>query len=116
MLFCGLCLTFKMSVHGIKFCFPILIIVEVYRFEHTSGLGIRALAQAIEREGMEVLGVTSYDDLSQFRNSKAGLMRLFLSIDAQEIVPASVEAREINETQSEVDAIINLRVFIGLDK
>lgn len=43
-------------------------------------------------------------------------MRLFLSIDAQEIVPASVEAREINETQSEVDAIINLRVFIGQDK
>lgn len=71
MLFCGLCLTFKMSVYGIKFCFPILIIVEVYRFEHTSDLGIRALAQAIEREGLDVLGVTSYGDLSQFAQQQS---------------------------------------------
>lgn len=31
-----------------KFRFPIIIIDEDYRSENTSGLGIRALAQAIE--------------------------------------------------------------------
>jgi hypothetical protein len=41
-----------------KFRFPIVIIDEDYRSENTSGLGIRALAQAIESEGFEVLGVT----------------------------------------------------------
>ncbi len=54
-----------------KFRFPIVIIDEDYRSETTSGLGIRALAQAIETEGFEVLGVTSYGDLSQFAQSKA---------------------------------------------
>ena len=39
-----------------KFRFPIVIIDEDYRSENTSGLGIRALAQAIETEGFEVLG------------------------------------------------------------
>jgi len=39
-----------------KFRFPIIIIDEDFRSENTSGLGIRALAQAIEHEGLEVLG------------------------------------------------------------
>ena len=43
-----------------KFRFPIVIIDEDFRSENTSGLGIRALADAIEKEGMEVVGVTSY--------------------------------------------------------
>ena len=43
-----------------KFRFPIVIIDEDFRSENTSGLGIRALADAIQQEGMEVLGVTSY--------------------------------------------------------
>ena len=42
-----------------KFRFPIVIIDEDFRSENTSGLGIRALAQAIESDGFEVLGVTS---------------------------------------------------------
>eukprot|EP01034_Spumella_vulgaris_P043802 gene43802-54430_t len=45
-----------------KFRFPIVIIDEDFRSENTSGLGIRALAAAMEKEGMEVLGVTSYGD------------------------------------------------------
>ena len=49
-----------------KFRFPIVIIDEDFRSENTSGLGIRALAQALEAEGMEILGVTSYVDLAQF--------------------------------------------------
>ena len=54
-----------------KFRFPIVIIDEDYRSENSSGLGIRALAKAMEDEGMEVLGVTSYGDLSQFGDTGA---------------------------------------------
>ena len=54
-----------------KFRFPIVIIDEDFRSENTSGLGIRALADAIESEGSEVLGVTSYGDLSQFAQQQS---------------------------------------------
>ena len=37
-----------------KFRFPIVIIDEDFRSENTSGLGIRALADAIVSEGFEV--------------------------------------------------------------
>ena len=39
-----------------KFRFPIVIIDEDYRADNISGLGIRALAKAIEDEGFEVVG------------------------------------------------------------
>ena len=48
-----------------KFRFPIVIIDEDFRSENTSGLGIRALANALESEGMEVVGVTSYRALQR---------------------------------------------------
>src|SRR5436190_1512309 len=54
-----------------KFRFPIVIIDEDFRSENASGLGVRALAAAIEKEGMEVLGVTSYGDLSQFAQQQS---------------------------------------------
>ena len=38
-----------------KFRFPIVIIDEDYRSENTSGLGIRALAQAIETAGANLI-------------------------------------------------------------
>ena len=43
-----------------RFRFPVVIIDEDFRSENASGLGIRALADAIEKEGIEVLGVTNY--------------------------------------------------------
>ena len=49
-----------------KFNFPIIIIDEDFRAENSSGLGIRALADAIKALGFDVVGVTSYGDLSQF--------------------------------------------------
>ena len=64
-----------------KFRFPIVIIDEDFRSENTSGLGIRALAQAIEAEGFEVLGVTSYGDLSQFAQQQSRASTFILSID-----------------------------------
>ena len=67
-----------------KFRFPIIIIDEDYRSENTSGLGIRALAQAIESEGFEVLGVTSYGDLTQFAQQQSRASAFILSIDDEE--------------------------------
>ena len=46
-----------------KFRFPIVIIDEDFRSENTSGLGIRALADAMEKEGMEVVGVFGVDSI-----------------------------------------------------
>jgi arginine decarboxylase len=85
-----------------KFRFPIVIIDEDYRSENTSGLGIRALAEAIEKEGMEVLGVTSYGDLSQFAQQQSRASAFILSIDDEEFTPGP-----------EIDpAVVNLRKFI----
>ena len=67
-----------------KFRFPIVIIDEDFRSENTSGLGIRALADAIEGEGYEVMGVTSYGDLSQFAQQQSRASAFILSIDDEE--------------------------------
>ena len=85
-----------------KFRFPIVIIDEDFRSENTSGLGIRALAQAIETEGFEVLGVTSYGDLSQFAQQQSRASAFILSIDDEEFTPGP-----------DLDpAVLNLRKFI----
>ena len=85
-----------------KFRFPIVIIDEDFRSENTSGLSIRALAQAIEIEGFEVLGVTSYGDLSQFAQQQSRASAFILSIDDEEFTPGP-----------DLDpAVLNLRNFI----
>ncbi len=85
-----------------KFRFPIVIIDEDFRSENTSGLGIRALAQAIETEGFEVVGVTSYGDLSQFAQQQSRASAFILSIDDEEFTPGP-----------DLDpAVLNLRNFI----
>src|SRR5207248_4513327 len=73
-----------------KFRFPIVIIDEDFRSENASGLGVRALASAIEKEGMEVLGVTSYGDLSQFAQQQSRASAFILSIDDEEFGEGSV--------------------------
>ena len=47
-----------------KFRFPIIIIDEDWRSDSASGLGIRALAKAIEDQGTEVVGGFTYFDVS----------------------------------------------------
>ena len=69
-----------------KFRFPVVIIDEDYRSENASGLGIRALARAIEAEGVEVLGVTSYGDLASFAQQQSRASAFILSIDDEELV------------------------------
>lgn len=86
-----------------KFRFPIIIIDEDFRSENTSGLGIRALAQAIESEGFEVLGVTGYGDLSQFAQQQSRASAFILSIDDEEFTPGP-----------DLDpAVLDLRNFIA---
>ena len=86
----------------LRFRFPIVIIDEDFRSENASGLGIRALAAAIEKEGFEVLGATSYGDLSQFAQQQSRASAFILSIDDEEFSPGP-----------ELDpAVLNLRKFI----
>jgi arginine decarboxylase len=86
----------------LRFRFPIVIIDEDYRSENTSGLGIRALADAIQKEGFEVLGATSYGDLSQFAQQQSRASAFILSIDDEEFAGGP----------DEDPAVLSLRKFI----
>ncbi|NLC37053.1 MAG: arginine/lysine/ornithine decarboxylase [Alcaligenaceae bacterium] len=88
-----------------KFRFPIVIIDEDYRSENASGFGIRALAAAIEAEGVEVLGVTSYGDLTSFAQQQSRASAFILSIDDEEF--------DVDSPEDVAKAIKNLRSFIG---
>jgi len=75
-----------------KFRFPVVIIDEDFRSENSSGLGIRVLAKAIEDEGMEVLGITSYGDLTSFAQQQSRASAFILSIDDEEFMGESEAA------------------------
>ncbi|HQS36903.1 MAG: lysine decarboxylase [Methylotenera sp. 24-45-7] len=77
-----------------KFRFPVVIIDEDFRSENSSGLGIRVLAKAIEEEGTEVLGVTSYGDLTSFAQQQSRASAFILSIDDEEFIEEKPEAIE----------------------
>mgnify|MGYP000854500578 CR=1 FL=1 len=88
-----------------KFRFPIVIIDEDFRSDSASGFGIRALADAIKAEGVEVLGVTSYGDLSSFAQQQSRASAFILSIDDEEF--------DVDSREDVAHAIRNLRTFIG---
>jgi len=84
--------------------FPIVIIDQDFRSENASGLGVRALARAIEDEGLEVLGVTSYGDMSSFAQQQSRASAFVLSIDDEEFGSGS---------PSEVEEVLShLRRFV----
>ena len=87
-----------------KFKFPIIIIDEDYRSENASGHGIRALAEAIEKEGIEVVGMTSYGDMTSFAQQQSRASAFVLSIDDEEFGGGSVEETEV--------ALRTLRAFV----
>ncbi len=87
-----------------RFRFPVVIIDEDFRSENASGFGIRALAKAIEDEGLEVLGVTSYGDLTSFAQQQSRASSFILSIDDEEFGGGSPE-----ETRA---ALTGLRAFV----
>ncbi len=84
-----------------RFHFPVIIIDEDFRSENTSGLGIRALAAALEKEGLEVLGVTSYGDLTSFAQQQSRASAFILSIDDEEL------ALEPEETLAELRSFVS---------
>ncbi|WP_028453212.1 arginine/lysine/ornithine decarboxylase [Chitinilyticum aquatile] len=87
-----------------RFYFPLVIIDEDFRSENTSGSGIRELAAAIEAEGMDVVGYTSYGDLTSFAQQQSRAAGFILSIDDEEFGGGSPE-----ETK---DALTHLRHFV----
>jgi len=88
-----------------RFRFPIVIIDEDFRSENASGLGIRALARAIEGEGVEVIGVTSYGDLASFAQQQSRASAFIVSIDDEEFTGGGGDATE--------PAVRSLRDFVG---
>ncbi|MEW6765892.1 MAG: arginine/lysine/ornithine decarboxylase [Pseudomonadota bacterium] len=87
-----------------RFRFPIVIIDEDFRSENASGFGIRALAKAIEDEGVEVVGVTSYGDLSTFAQQQSRASAFILSIDDEEFNSGVPE--------EELHVVRQLRAFV----
>ncbi|UTW10685.1 arginine/lysine/ornithine decarboxylase [Marinobacterium rhizophilum] len=67
-----------------KFRFPVVIIDEDFRSENISGSGIRDLAEAIGQEGVEVIGFTSYGDLTAFAQQASRASSFIVSIDDEE--------------------------------
>ena len=86
-----------------KFNFPVVIIDEDFKSENSSGLGIRVLAKAIEKENFEVLGVTSYGDLSSFAQQQSRASAFILSIDDEEFVEENQTA--LQQLKNLVDEI-----------
>ena len=85
-----------------KFRFPVIIIDEDWRAESSSGLGIRALAKALEEQGVEVVGGFTYVDVSMVANQAARASAFVVSLDDE----------EVNDDGDESQAIIDLRKFI----
>jgi arginine decarboxylase len=86
-----------------RFHFPVIIIDEDFRSENASGLGIRALADAIKEEGLDVLGVTSYGDLTSFAQQQSRASAFILSVDDEEL--ANDEDATIAELRAFVEEI-----------
>ncbi|MBW8835194.1 MAG: lysine decarboxylase, partial [Burkholderia sp.] len=95
-----------------KFRFPVVIIDEDFRSENISGSGIRALAEAIEKEGAEVLGLTSYGDLTSFAQQSSRASCFILSIDDDELLPYVENVVVEGETPELAAAIVALRAFV----
>ena len=68
-----------------KFRFPVVVVDEDFRTENISGSGIRDLAEAIGNEGMEVVGYTSYGDLTAFAQQASRASCFIVSLDDEEI-------------------------------
>ena len=88
-----------------RFRFPVVIIDEDFRSENASGLGIRALATAIEGEGLEVLGVTSFGDVASFAQQQSRASAFILSIDDEEFSSPDLADRAVSTLRAFVEEI-----------
>ena len=82
---------------AMKFRFPVVIIDEDWKSESSSGLGIRALAKAIEDQGMDVVGGFTYVDVTMVANQAARASAFVVSIDDEEIGEEGEESKAIRE-------------------
>ena len=97
-----------------QFHFPIVIIDEDFRSENTSGLGIRALAEAIKSEGFDVVGATSYHDLSQFAQQQSRASAFILSIDDEEFTPDTETAPALQDIRSFISEVRRRNVDVPI--
>ena len=88
-----------------RFRFPVVIIDEDFRSENASGLGIRALATAIEGEGLEVLGVTSFGDVASFAQQQSRASAFILSIDDEQFSSADLADEAVSTLRAFVEEI-----------
>ncbi len=86
-----------------KFRFPVVIIDEDFRSENVSGTGVRALADAIESEGMETLGITSFGDTAMIAQQQNRASCFIVSIDDD----------EFSDEDQKGEAITKLRLFVS---
>lgn len=84
--------------------FPVIIIDEDFRSENTSGLGIRALADAIEAAGADVIGITGYSDMAGFVQQQSKASAFIMSIDDEQFSDQLQEAT-IEELRAFVSGI-----------
>ena len=88
-----------------RFNFPIVINDEDFRSDNASGLGIRALAQAIEKEGTEVLGVTSFRDTAMFAQQASRASGFVLSVDDEEFETNGAGTNAVKDIRRFVEEI-----------
>ena len=88
-----------------RFRFPVVVIDEDFRSENASGLGIRALATAIEGEGLEVLGVTSFGDVASFAQQQSRASAFILSIDDEQFSSADLADEAVSTLRAFVEEI-----------
>jgi arginine decarboxylase len=80
-----------------KFRFPVIVIDEDWKADSASGLGIRALAKALEDQDMEVVGGFTYTDVAMVANQAARASAFIVSIDDEEISEDGVESSAVKE-------------------
>lgn len=85
-----------------RFRFPVVIVDEDFRSENASGTGVRVLAKAIEEEGIEALGVTSFGDVASFAQQQSRASAFILSIDDE----------QFSSPEEAAEAIAQLRAFV----
>ncbi len=89
-----------------NFRFPVIIIDEDFRAENISGSGIRDLADAISQKGVEVVGFTSYVDLTSFAQQASRASCFIVSIDDEEF-----NSDDVNDLHENA-ALASLRNFV----
>lgn len=88
-----------------KFRFPVVIIDEDFHSENASGLGVRALAQAIEKEGMETLPITSFNDTAMIAQQQNRASCFVFSIDDDEFFDEELKDKSIERLRLFVQEI-----------